>query len=917
MNDTSGEKITTFGGKLTLDLGGHTMTRVKTLFECAVPASGAYASALTVKNGTLLASSGVLMAFEMLSASDVTTEVTFENVTFAFAAGVAPGGTQYLLSRNWASGGTGTHTVDLTLDGCTVDLTGTTAGSAPFTGNLVFLECHRSNVCANVTFTTTQTSGNILTNNWNVGTALHTLFFTFDNCTFDVSGATGTVTLLDFCQANTRADITISGGKILGRASLLRIVNKTSADTLRFSDAGDGYTVLLQPAGADAPTLTLPTASGNASFVADGVTEDSMTVWRLGVRTDYGIVPPDASSANFVLFLDGRFVGSASTWGTATEIARDTLATYPGGEVTVLLRKDLRHASSAVYLCFMNGTLTLDLGGHTLTVGATLLEGAIHADYAGDFDTSVVVKNGTILAERHIMALECKNNTQKNLSVLFDGVTFAFAKEDEKRPCLISENWGGDGQIFLSMTLRDCIFDFSGATAGSVVPTTAKTVINVSNRNCFADLRIEGGRILGSLENITFCKTDDTDGIHIGKGKADTYPTLDAIAEATEGTVTSASYPSDADADLRKTPYLATDSADGRYVYLHILAMAGKSKLTLPAAADGSRFVLAELFGYDGSVTPLTLTTHTGGYEILLPEGVGFGTSDTVLRLTRGKKFPAFSVKGNLTLASDFRYHLYFSVDDAIVGAELDGVRLSLSDLERVVIDGKEYYRVTRRLAAKEGAETFTLKVMLDDGTVRGTLTYLSSIPKYAERIFAGEDETTKALMRDILSYMDAAMTYFGTEEEEKHQTIADLIGEDYDGTLPADALPTAEETVPGLYSVRLNLGATPSFRFYPKEGVDLAAFTFAPGEGILGTEVITDEEGRQCFEVTAYAYAMLNTVRYTYTDAEGAHAGAFNLSAYYAADNVSAGTKTLTLHLAKYVASAAAYRESIREKGE
>ena len=55
----------------------------------------------------------------------------------------------------------------------------------------------------------------------------------------------------------------------------------------------------------------------------------------------------------------------------------------------------------------------------------------------------------------------------------------------------------------------------------------------------------------------------------------------------------------------------------------------------------------------------------------------------------------------------------------------------------------------------------------------------------------------------------------------------------------------------------------------------------------------------------------MLGTVNYTYTDAEGtAKSGAYNLSSYY--QNTSEKTQKLTLALACYSASAAAYRNSV-----
>ena len=72
-------------------------------------------------------------------------------------------------------------------------------------------------------------------------------------------------------------------------------------------------------------------------------------------------------------------------------------------------------------------------------------------------------------------------------------------------------------------------------------------------------------------------------------------------------------------------------------------------------------------------------------------------------------------------------------------------------------------------------------------------------------------------------------------------------------------------------------------------------------------------DDGRTYIEVTTYAYGMLRTVSYTYTDADGkTQSGSYNLAAYYAYDGLSAETKSLVLHLAKYADSAVAYRNSV-----
>ncbi|HBJ19084.1 MAG TPA: hypothetical protein DDY70_05035, partial [Clostridiales bacterium] len=275
----------------------------------------------------------------------------------------------------------------------------------------------------------------------------------------------------------------------------------------------------------------------------------------------------------------------------------------------------------------------------------------------------------------------------------------------------------------------------------------------------------------------------------------------------------------------------------------------------------------------------------------------------------------AFRVKSNVTLWSDFGYNTYIPKVDEVKDIALDGVSHALYELGTKLIDGTEYYVLPFRIAAKNGTDAHSVEVSLAVNGELRTKVYTVSLPGYAEKLIASENvsDEAKTLVRDMLSYVGAAMTYFGTSTAEKQEKITAIIGADYDGALAEESLPAATQTVPGLSSARLYLGATPSFVFYPENASLADSFRFTAGGAPLTSEVKVGTDGRTYIEVTTYAYGMLRTVSYTYTDADGkTQSGAYNLTAYYHYDGLDAGTKTLVLHLAKYADSAVKYRDSV-----
>jgi alpha-L-fucosidase len=103
------------------------------------------------------------------------------------------------------------------------------------------------------------------------------------------------------------------------------------------------------------------------------------------------------------------------------------------------------------------------------------------------------------------------------------------------------------------------------------------------------------------------------------------------IAESVFGTLPSKAYVTHAGTLQKDTWGVATDSRDGRFVYLHVLnPPASGSVLRIPGPADGRRFGGARLLG---SGRRVALRREADGLRLQLPRGESWNAVDTVIKL--------------------------------------------------------------------------------------------------------------------------------------------------------------------------------------------------------------------------------------------------------------------------------------------
>ncbi len=197
-----------------------------------------------------------------------------------------------------------------------------------------------------------------------------------------------------------------------------------------------------------------------------------------------------------------------------------------------------------------------------------------------------------------------------------------------------------------------------------------------------------------------------------------------------------------------------------------------------------------------------------------------------------------------------------------------------------------------------------------------------------------GQSNTSEAVSgKNVLISEDAVDMYFddmtvrrtATSLTETNLSISTAVGVCENGNsdalsvVAAPSVANADDNGHLIDTACLNLGATPAFVFYLKEGVEKEVaesfcFTTSVSGASLDRVVGYDEESERYFiEVTAYAYGMKDALNFTYKDENGTtQNGSYNLAAYYVSPVASEETKTLVRALAQYADSAKAYRESV-----
>ncbi len=410
-------------GTIVFDLGGHTLRRggnVVASPELDASTSLYHKTTIVFKNGRIEALSGNLFATQVLFSTNGTKYFDFvlENVTLAAAEGATE------LKSFWA----------------------------------VWLNDHVATT--------------VVTN------------ITLRDCTIDLTNAPARqkkVNLFALGTSQTKFNLVVEGGTIIGDGTYINLASKDSADTFTFKPNSKGEYIKFIP---DSDSATLPTVDtfvfddGKYRSFVKNETTGEYVMSESGVVTPYGTIPPeyaDAEAYPFVIFKDGEWKGSYGAWNPAT-VAIPTYAGAKNSEATLLLRRDYMNTDSDCSTSAFNqvqGTITIDLGGFAFTRGnKTVFTLGTFNDTYSQRVGNIVIKNGKLLA----------NGTSSTSSAVFYSQTNTSNKHTKVWNVTIEDVFIG----FAEGTARNAHMFW--ATATNSTKTTHGATTNVKFNNCTFDL---------------------------------------------------------------------------------------------------------------------------------------------------------------------------------------------------------------------------------------------------------------------------------------------------------------------------------------------------------------------------------------------------------------------------------------------
>ena len=255
----------------------------------------------------------------------------------------------------------------------------------------------------------------------------------------------------------------------------------------------------------------------------------------------YASIPKEYSDVDkypFALFMDGEFIGAYTHWANTDDY--DTLdsdkktplgtadnydvvqqakglvngAGGAGKTAYIMLRRDYA-LDSTIYsvkdgtkvnenygnYSQVGGTLVVDLGGHTLTLGAEkFITANAKATSSVIHDSAFEFKNGTIeLGDQAMIYYQSTNalTSSKNFDFKFENITFVLAENKAGVPFVSQGTFSGTANVKAKIDFIGCTFDFSKATAD----TASITLFDLNDAELEAVVTVEGGRFVANEDS--------------------------------------------------------------------------------------------------------------------------------------------------------------------------------------------------------------------------------------------------------------------------------------------------------------------------------------------------------------------------------------------------------------------------------
>ena len=682
----------------------------------------------------------------------------------------------------------------------------------------------------------------------------------FNDCTYDFKTAQSSAEFYIFRtnfakRTHVKADVRINGGKILAsNLSKLTLDNFDSyyGSTMCFGAGSDGeYLSVVLPKGTSFDrfsSVSKKTENGTDIKFYKSSSANSEDTYTFCFDTKYGTAPAkyeDKEAYPFFVFdANGTFKTAASEW--ATDSGTSALSSSKATGAIVLMRRNFEHKQKQYNNLSHTKDVLIDLDGFTLThTSYTPFMAQKKAQSGTEQHSKITVKNGTIvIGKRALVKMDTSTTTTSDKY----GFDFVFENLTVRLSGTVSSTNNAficEDEFVAGDPVQYCNFTFNDCIFDLSTAKTAFTFFDVSDSCCKVTATVNGGEIITSAYGLTVWK-DYTD-------------------ESANVTANSA------------------------------------STLTFGKLENGS---YTEISVPDGAELPIA--SVNGGNLAFVKIGVENGNSVYTLAPVDALSFVP---KMSLTLNRDLILNVYVPAKDFLASFTLDGVEYTnLDKLEKVTVDGKDYYLVSISLDAKSAARDVVLraKVALGDKTASATFTF--GIIKYAEKILADGSDAEKTLVKDVLSYVRAAYAYFGTNDAQTVSRINTILGDNYDANNAPTVEGSATAETAGLKSATFVLDGTPAMRFYLADGADASKYAFF----IDGTRVKTETSADgKYIDIDVYAYALCETVTYTI---DGVESGSFHIRAYYEWSKTQNNDNlvNLTARFWKYLQSARDYRDSV-----
>ncbi len=284
--------------------------------------------------------------------------------------------------------------------------------------------------------------------------------------------------------------------------------------------------------------------------VSEGESDRTITYTAESIKTEYGTIPSSkiTEDVSFAIFAKNigdeeyTFVDTYANFvGDALYTAGDLLAdTYAGGEIVVYMFKE--HTSSGTVdggaawnrAFQINGAVTVDLGGYTLTSTAPRLVGFEAKATGYDYTSSVTFKNGTICTAKVIAEVFGSSvyTGTKNYELTFDNIDFV-SKGTVSDFVMVKTrgSYSSTQKANFNLKLTNCDINYDTYTKTTLIndTCTAGTVA--------CDVEVQGGALtatsldtfvfsngLASEDSMTFTKNASGDRMQLTLDYTDSCP---------------------------------------------------------------------------------------------------------------------------------------------------------------------------------------------------------------------------------------------------------------------------------------------------------------------------------------------------------------------------------------------------------